>query len=460
MKRTLSLILTICAVLSLASCAVTPKTPQGTGEGTLESTETGYITPDIPDGHPTHVPDVVPPTNIVIEEHYINVLPETEVTGAYEYHNVSGDTSTVNAVSQNGAVIFGDNEMYLRLYVNGEYKNYKYDLKTGEYTSACTDPACMHTASDKCIGVAFPDQANDGNQNLLQFVSGDSMYFSVNGCVYEYNGKTSKIQKITDYDGVIKSYNTCSAIEYGDYIYTVQNILIKGADPMKFESYSSGVFRTSKKGGKTELVKDLGSRQSILRYIENDKMYFCKNDFTVFTTDLEGNNEEELFEIYWLWDFSVKSDKVIYSVISELDEETRGFKACNIYTYDTLTGKHQKISDDRVLYYFVTDNYIYYMPRPDGKNYWSLMRIKHDGSDKTELMKITNAGDWGFGGRQCFCVIGDYFFTIRNKMGSSGALDTDYVCYDFVNSTYTVIGSGKWYKMNWEELPETEEPSK
>lgn len=372
----------------------------------------------------------------------IQILPDSEIewTG---YHDIWQDSSKTIF---NGVLRFliDDNTFY---FTNNKNGFDKYSPESDIRVPVCTDPGCTHS-DNNCISVDYPkkDDTTSSSTVKLFFSDNDSLYFSVDSVLYRYVNSRSKLEQIADFSLMGESIYVSGQFvckEYKDKIYVQLLVLKEGGDPSVREDYGLAIYSMNKNGTSKKELINFGNYSTQLLSVDNDTIYYIRDDWTIVTTDLNGKNEKELFEIKWLKDPYVTESGIIYSVITETWQDTNTFKACNIYRYDFATATHTLICDERVREYKVTEKYVYYLPRPDGRNYHSLCRMNHDGTDKTEVQKIIFIEESAI--ISFWSVIGDYMIVVNNQ-GKA-------YCVDLVEGTYSRISSleSRWYKMNYIE---------
>lgn len=161
---------------------------------------------------------------------------------------------------------------------------YKYNLLTGDSSAVCTDPVCSHDSD------CFFAEANYVcvHENTIFFSKSDTRtlseenglkYITESICSFDYaSGKSLELCKIKS--GTDSSLQ--GMIEYYDgYIYFYRQT----PDP---EVTEFSLYRVSASGGAPE---NMGvSVPGWHSAVYNDRLYFCDDVNTLYSTDLYGNN--------------------------------------------------------------------------------------------------------------------------------------------------------------------------
>ena len=348
------------------------------------------------------------------------------VEGSYAYHNLLNDSSDgVSVGYKSHTTLLHDHTYYV---YNGK-GIIKYDIISGEAMVACSDPGCTHH-SEGCISYQLPPADGPFGTVILQFIVDNSLYFSIGGKLYKYSFEKSELSLFLDLSENDKSI---SATPWGDYIYLTRRIFDE-----ENEEYINSIARVHKNTKKIETLATM-KNNAILSFISGDRLYLYENSRTVYSTDMDYKDRQDVVDVDWLWRFCLVDNKLIYSAITEFTDQHM-MRSITIYSKDLKTGEEKIVCDDKLFMYYVTDNYIYYLPKEnenESKNI-ELWRINHNGENKTKIITIKKPelSEFAF---ERFYVDGDYMIAYNFRNG------VDY-CYDLINDSFTMLGTKIWYK--------------
>lgn len=444
MKKALLIPVLIFLVASCASCykpsvltdgqtTQREETPEETKSGAGAETPAGQTqTTSVPTPDPNGIFAELIGKTFPVTEDLID-FPEPVLLGEeFVYHDLLSDHA--------------DNDSRLMIPNVGRYSGgeayflidngfWKYDFRSGAFCPACTDPGCTHKNTG-CITDRFPIDPTYEQMSytvIFQASFEKEFYFTVERTLFCYNKERSCLEIFARFPEMVSGVQ--EAFADGENLYFPVWEL-EGVENNK-NVYCHNIYRVNVKTGKMDAVTSFGRDNPEIYSIENGRIYY-RIGTCIYEAKLDLSEKIELFATPFYRLAQVSQGKLIYSKISELWDNL-GFKACNIYSYDLSSGEELVITGDRVITYFVTERYIYYIPRFDGCNYFKLMRIDHDGRNRIEVMKFLNFKADSSDHINAFYVEGDYL--LGYFPGSAS-----YVVYDLTTGAYMKLGTDEWYK--------------
>ena len=323
-------------------------------------------------------------------------------------------------------------------YLVDNRKVWKYDLLTDLCAPACVDPGCAHNA-DGCISydLSFPQ-----DEHSCQLITADEhyLYFRAGNGIYRYdleNAHTESFAETIDH-----LTENVSLIPYKNAMYMTGRKLPKDGDASKAERV---LIRIDKQTKKTTEVVNFGTSMDYLTAIEGDRLYINHNNIEYYTLDLSGGDRQPLLDEKWLWQCDPLVDgSCIWSHIWQFQEVY--YKSCMIHRLDPARKEDRVICGFPAAKYFVTEKYIYCIPRYDNatmvKNV-PVVRMDHGGGDKQVVLWLrdVNVDD--------FFVDGDYLFAsvIVIRAGEYGTYfgDQYFYVYDLSSGAFREFEDEQWY---------------
>ena len=275
--------------------------------------------------------------------------------------SVSLQDQPVNSPDQASAVIRTDLIEYgPYIYVDGKYIR-RYNQNTNLLSPACVDPECQGTCP---LETVF---------NEVIRVVDDKMFF------YSWQEYTH----ITRYgyqdliSGDIKVLVTLSELEetlfttagvWEDYMYYSRKHLREGGDSENPDDYISHVCRVSVDSGKEEILY-AGHERVIM--VADDKVITTVDD-NMYSYDLTTRTKQLLFNLedigykYFGGVYNFLNGKLYFICVDEeyiISEYTgRYFNYRFLLSVDIHTGEVERVVEEPVISYALTDDTIYYFP--------------------------------------------------------------------------------------------------
>ena len=301
---------------------------------------------------------------------------------------------------------------------------FRYNTLTGELTSACFDPEC----DGKCPlhgGITRIGMIEDGKMYFYSFAA---FTHDINlGYQDLISGTVTVLETLNQYEMT----NDLTFVSNG-YFYYYAGVLKDGGDPKKYEDYDTRLCRIPLTGGEREILE---TPNGIPTLIVDGKLVMIGRAVTVY--DIETKLEKVV------WNFSEDGFKQV-SDISYVDgklymiakasaedaervyNEYKGVeytKNLFLVSVNISTGEWQKVTEEAVEAYTLTDDRVYYFPTEIRNLY-----IPEDYEKNREDIHVTTFGATLYS---------------RKPDGSDPRAEYTrenlYTCYD-----YTVIG-GKLY---------------
>ncbi len=347
--------------------------------------------------------------------------------------------------------------------VSAGYTLYRYNPKTGNITYVCADPTCTHGTYD-CpfygIDAGYEFYIEDDNiyyrqqysfyaDDYSEDVSSDT-YTKVNGFAM-YNMKTGEYKWLRDNDS---SYLLLDMVVHNGVCFYIDTL----NDEKTGEWHDYFCSQDTKTGKITEYGIEYTPDMAF-----DGKLLLSAPDNSMYCLDIDtGEIHEGIGEscLYYKTD-----DGFIY-----VDDD--GLKSC---APDGSGEKALGVGIDDLGYYYVTENYIYYTVREDtvmirvpksGGIYGSsdktshqlksvdvrtVYRMKHDGSEKTEIWRPDIEENSSFFLPEDFVVLGRYIYCDC----TSYDYDEEYDVWDIGLPDHRFIRydteTGEIYRINPEE---------
>ncbi len=278
-----------------------------------------------------------------------------QFTGCFNNDNYINDESEVVELCYN-SVMYGN-----YIYYNIAGIVFRYNVQTGVFSSACLDPTCDHTYASRCI----------------MYDIGAILFFNNNCMYFMYPGKDNDNYYYGSYnllDGTLNIIKECSPYETfggspktdGTYIYYTYNKLKEKGDKNNPDDYIPAVFRQPLEGGKEKFLCYIESTD-MLNFVVNDKLVFCSNNKILFCTDINGDNKRTIFNVdrYTFLKSFAYLDGYIYFLAYDgtYDITLDGIISphFNLLRVNIMTGEYEKIVDNYVALFKLTDEKIYYL---------------------------------------------------------------------------------------------------
>ena len=174
--------------------------------------------------------------------------------------------------------------------------------------------------------------------------------------------------------------------------------------------------------------------QDAYSLVDGDVRYFTVIGNEVYYTSRDTENET-----YSFWKINMKSG-------SEPELLLNGTQVCSfsyyegliyydnyddyyeLYCYDPVTGRNEKIDNDSLGYYYILDGYVYYERLDDQ----TMCKMKLDGSDKHTLFELSDYGLDYFNCLTAFKVSGYVFFAFNTPDGELFVTTEDGSAYEII----------------------------
>jgi len=373
-----------------------------------------------------------------------NPLPNYILTSKrYQYYD--GCLYFMNGASQNNYV--------LPLTIMENYSPttlVRMNIRTGNITTLCPDPLCMHTTVD------------------CPFSGVISYFYIEDGIVLyhrryqEYNAsrRTSEsVRQICTYDianmkmTVLKEEEIVSTKSYAEYAHKLYNPQTKQyyycdyAYNEEQDVYQWAIMRMDITTGKEEILimNEAGSMTERYLFLVNDRIYFT-DTFCIYSTDLDLNDKQvHLKGNFPTHEKIYTNGKFIFYSVQQEDESFR------IYRVDMDGQNCIDLQINTITDWLVTEKYIYFMPpnwvsipSTDADIHFytdKIYRCNHDGSNQTLVVKTEYGENGNYLQINGLNAIGNYlycnYYTFTD-LNSDGICDipTEYLTnyntlYDF-----------------------------
>lgn len=167
---------------------------------------------------------------------------------------------------------------------------FRYDLKNNVFDHACIIPTCDHNAwSCPLYGIRYIAGYQD---HYLYYVRHDKDYFGQVYAGYSMLDGTETVLLTTPDEEEAISH----PIVYGTYLYLHYYRLIENGDASNPDDYKPTITRISLQGGEEEVLFTAETPRLLMSAIVNDRIVFVSNFNTIYSTDLNGENQKIIFE--------------------------------------------------------------------------------------------------------------------------------------------------------------------
>ena len=227
----------------------------------------------------------------------------------------------------------------------------RYDPETGRQTALCTDPLCTHNTVD------CPFTITDLTSGV--YVCGDKiLYYGLEGgqtkvLLYSTTDRTTKIMRYIEGDRTITNL-----IAMEEWYYFVDLVYDE-----KKDTYIRSLCRQFYDSGKIEVIltEDEKRQKTSLRATDGEVLYLSQNSDTFIVMTADGQEEIARFSMNTNSLISIYNNEyMIY-----MDGETYELWKANMDGTNV-----QSLGIKGIDYFYLTDNYIYYMKTTDTKEFY------------------------------------------------------------------------------------------
>lgn len=349
--------------------------------------------------------------------HVETTVPATPVsvpwsnTSEFTYTTSDDSTDRVINFQRNSHINVIEGELYLPK-VNMVMR---FDPKTGRQTALCTDPLCTHNTLD------CPFTITDLTSGV--YICGDKiLYYGLEGgqtkvLLYSTTDRTTKTMRYLEGDRTVP---ILIAMEEWYYFVDLMYDARKGA-------YTRSLCRQFYDSGKIEVIltEDERRQRTSLRATDGEVLYLSQNDDTFIVMTSDGQEE--------ITRFSMNVDSLISIYNNEymiyMDGETY-----ELWKTDMDGTNARSLGIKGIDYFYLTDNYIYYMKTTDTKTfeYWedydnpldveytyveyqTIYRCDHNGENE-EIVFVNTIGEdvLSLDNFNSFVVEGNYLYGVFN----------------------------------------------
>lgn len=350
-------------------------------------------------------------------EYVETTVPAPEVTVPWsqttEFSYTPSDDSTDHVINfQRNAHM---NVIESNLYLPKLGMIMRYDPKTGRQTALCTDPLCTHNTLD------CPFTITDLTSGV--YVCGDKiLYYGLEGgqtkvLLYSTTDRTTKIMRYLEGDRTVPIL-----IAMEEWYFFVDLVYDE-----KKDTYIRSLCRQFYDSGEIEVIltEDERRQRTSLRGTDREVLYLSQNGDTFIVMTADGKEE--------ITRFSMNVDSLISIYNNEymiyMDGETH-----ELWKTDMDGTNARSLGIKGIDYFYLTDNYIYYMKTTDTKTfeYWedydkpleveytyveyqTIYRCDHNGENE-EIVFVNTIGEdvLSLDNFNSFVVEGNYLYGVFN----------------------------------------------
>ena len=332
-------------------------------------------------------------------------------TSEFTYTTSDDSTDRVINFQRNSHINVIEGELYLPK-VNMVMR---FDPKTGRQTALCTDPLCTHNTLD------CPFTITDLTSGV--YICGDKiLYYGLEGgqtkvLLYSTTDRTTKIMRYLEGDRTVPIL-----IAMEEWYFFVDLVYDE-----KKDTYIRSLCRQFYDSGEIEVIltEDERRQRTSLRGTDGEVLYLSQNGDTFIVMTADGKEE--------ITRFSMNVDSLISIYNNEymiyMDGETY-----ELWKTDMDGTNARSLGIKGINYFYLTDNYIYYMKTTDTKRfeYWedydnpldveyafveyqTIYRCDHNGENE-EVVFVNTVGDdvLSLNKFTSFVVEGNYLYGVFN----------------------------------------------
>lgn len=285
---------------------------------------------------------------------------------------------------------------------------YRYNQETNNVTLLCSDPLCLHNTKDcPFFNMIMMKQMFIHDNNIYYYklyTEIDEKTFEIKNEIkfVEYNINTNHLTEIWSVPTGV-TYN--SQLFDGDYLYYIRNNFNEKNE------VTYDVCRLNLNNLSIETLKYLGDNPLGILTIIDGNLYLCDEIQTIYFK-IGQPVEEKYIKFPNVLQYIARYEDTFFYLANENDE-------LHLYSMDKEMQNAQKLCDENINYYFITDNYIYNTIKDDkviGKDQYGdilvlnsdIYRIKHDGTGKELVFTMPeNMQNYYI---ECFSVVGNYIY--------------------------------------------------
>lgn len=241
-------------------------------------------------------------------------------------------------------------------YNNGGYMVYRINRQTGNVTTVCIDPLCLHNKESCPFWGFYPGAKYYAHTNTIHFTQryktpveefGKTVWQDINRKV-RFNIEEQQLSVVRDYikEG-LDGPRIVSELYYEDYYYYLKNLLDEN------NSFYYQLCRDNLITGKTELIKELGTEAVSMLYADYERIIYTDGTHVAYFRLDEPHTEYDLLK--HPYQEAACDGQAIYCRVNEGDIH-------KVYCYDIESGEEICLVEKDTNYIFLTEKYLYYSP--------------------------------------------------------------------------------------------------